>query len=354
MSHSSSNRNRNIRVVAENRWRSVTAWTISQLDVLLHESLLAPYPGLHIRQALLHYSAVVKNRLANYLRKHKSIPCIHEDRTESSANCSIKPWEIDFLFSLEAELWGPHPTLYEQLHPFDHLPNTMPEYFRFPIFFYLVERTMTLFDTEDRYNKSRSKFCEKVIEKCVQKIYPILGETLSLCISVERPEIFVCRGHESSETSNDIVAQQDSDVLYWGESDGTKLQNQSSYFASLIFGLSGKSAISVLRKAFENTRKVKLSEKNKKKKHSGNYFGWYDVLWHYSESMRYRPVHGIDLPAGAVFYGNLAPRWLGTLLLTGFLRILMESGAPVETRWERFSRRAPQFYELMGGEARFG
>ena len=97
----------------------------------------------------------------------------------------------------------------------------------------------------------------------------------------------------------------------------------------------------------------KFKRSNKKRLPSGTYAWWYDVLWHYSESMRYRAVQPSHHAQTRPFFWNRSIRWFASMTVTGLLNIVARRVSLVKTEWQRMQQRHPVLGPLYAGVTRF-
>jgi len=91
----------------------------------------------------------------------------------------------------------------------------------------------------------------------------------------------------------------------------------------------------ILEASFIRTRKDHLtrflSSKKKKSKRLPRKLRayWYDVLWNYSESIRYHLIIPTDQALTNPFYWNRSLRWFTSATITGLLNILSISNSNI-------------------------
>jgi len=115
----------------------------------------------------------------------------------------------------------------------------------------------------------------------------------------------------------------------------------------------------IIEIALRNTRKKlprhilpRAKPKELRKKCNGLKATWYDVLWIYSESIRYHPVCPSDQILRNPFYWNRTIRWLTSAIVSGLFFIIHKSRAgdrQLRSCWEESKNLNPSLRQIFGG-----
>lgn len=312
----------------ERRWRWINGWLTAALHAALCESHIAPASQLRVKDFLTSYSVLLGNR---------------PESLQRVAVCSkVEEWELAYIFHLEEEMWGPDWAEYATFYPPRSLGPKTLETFRFVLLFYIAERCLRLFvDCAERYRTARKGLRRKLFGKD-EGLFTVRAPTL-LC-AMGAPFYLV------GSTKRVRVIGGDGALWQTLRSGTIPTKLQQFYHA-----MTGKEHFAdIVETALRRTREDHLAKSLRKKKGEplprGTEATWYDVLWHYSESVRYNPFVPRNMTDS--FYWNRTVRWFTSLLITGLLWIASSAGAPVMPVWQE--RRCSSLWDALGGNNRFG
>ncbi|MHC4249337.1 MAG: hypothetical protein ACYS9X_09460, partial [Planctomycetota bacterium] len=234
--------------------------------------------------------------------------------------------ELRYLFHLEAELWGPAYQRYLQF--FDQpgpVPYTTVQTFLFVHAFYIIERWLHLFLPPDadlegwgRPGK-RGLLFGKVSHSGVftcshRQCFAALGSPFCLLGSPTGIESIDDDLSDWQRTCRaDVPAPLRS--FYRAACPG------SDHFTTIIETSFVRTREKLPRKLFpRNPRKRRRRDVSRAMRAN-----WYDILWRYSESVRYHPVFAGPAFTGNPFYWNRSVRWCTSLLVSGLLSMALRS-----------------------------
>ena len=311
---------------AQRRWNWINGWLTAALHACIEGVGLEPREDLTIRELLEVYAEQVRRRL--------------QDAQEQGVRAQT--WEIEYIFQLEEELWGSDAETYETFFPKGRGKNELPlQTFHFVLLFYILERCLKLFIREaERYKIGHGKLRQEIFghekglfsEQAVWATQAI-GLPFSLLGSSSRVEELCSTG---------------------GAWEALKRCQVPKKLEEFYFATTGKKHFAeVLEAALKQARKDHLRKKfgrTGKRLRTGVRAWWYDVLWHYSESVRYHALVPSGMTMQQPFYWNRTVRWFGSVALTGLLLVAEQMGVGVGRVWERRSGRITQ---LLGGRRRF-
>lgn len=312
----------------ERRWSWLNGWLTAALHAALWESCIAPASQLRVRDFLTSYSGLLGNRLGSLQRVPECI--------------EVEEWELAYIFHLEEEMWGPDWAEYAAFYPPRSLGPKTLETFRFVLLFYIAERCLKLFvDRAERYRTGRKGLRRKLFGK---------DEGL---FTARAPQLLWAMGAPFYLVgSTKRVRVVGGDGALWQTLRSATIPPKLGDFYR---AMTGKNHFAdVVETALRRTREDHLAKSLRKRKGEplprGTEATWYDVLWHYSESVRYNPF--VPRNVTDSFYWNRTVRWFTSLLITGLLRIASSARAPVKLVWQE--RHGSSLGKMLGGEDRFG
>lgn len=312
------------RTEANRRWKWINGWLTAALHACIASLNLKPDKNLTISVLLSTYSKKVQNKL-------KGVPV---------EQVTADDWEINYIFQLEEELWGPDADRYQTFLPHNCETKGQPlQTFHFVLLFYIVERCLKLFvDPKERYQIGHKGLRRRVFgheDGLLSKRVPGAAQAMGLPFSLTG-----LRG-----TIEGVgLAQREWDAL--------KRSRMPDSLANFYKATTGKKHFSdilevALKQARRDFLKKKFGKKGKRLE-KGVRAWWYDVLWHYSESIRYHALMPSDV--GNPFYWNRTVRWFGSVIVTGLLLVAGHMGAPVNKVWQK---RTGKTVQLLGRNGRF-
>ena len=296
-----------VQVAAVARWN----WINGFLTASLHASI--EYLGLTVSELtfqdfITEYNRSLQRGIQNHQLQHP---------------ISVLSDELRYVFHLESELWGSDYSHYTRFFPPDSFGYNNLETFKFVLSFFSIERCLHLFlpsseKRKGRKGKRRYLFGHQNGLFSVRhvQLLSIMGPPFFL--SANRQKVLAVGSSNSAWSSIKKVAIPPSLSEFYRKVSG----NRHSHFAT------------ILESAFLNTRRTHLVKSLKNKKNQslprGTKAWWYDVLWKYSESIRYHPLLPSKQSLSQPFFWNRSVRWFTSLTLTGLLQILAISNPQVE------------------------
>jgi hypothetical protein len=233
--------------------------------------------------------------------------------------------ELEYLFHLESELWGSRCGHYLPL-----IGKSIPRYcvletYRFTEAFFLLERWLSGFCHVS--SRSRRPYRDALFDsntgiftKQFRDCLAALGAPYNLL--------------SSPTTVRPILGQS------WTSLSSAPVPSGLKAFYRRI----GHSHfVSIVESSFKRTtRKMRSSPKMRARARNLE-ATWYDVLWFYSESMRYRPLSPSRILTSRPFYWNRSVRWCASLLITGLLDLANRSDATgrIPALWRTFQSANP-------------
>jgi len=314
---------------AQKRWDWINGWLAAALHACIRGTELSVGRGLTITDVLEEYSRKVRGGLQG----GGSVP-----------STVVEDWEIDYVFQLEQELWGADWQHYTDFFPGKNQASVHLQTFHFVLFFYVVERCLKLLvDQTARYKIGRKLLRQWIFGKdkgLLSVQWPdgmqALGVPFCLAATPQRVEV-----RNAAQTMWQTLGQEPlgGDIV-----DFYRATTGKAHYVEIV------------EAALRNTRKDHLAKSLRKRKGeklpAGTRAYWYDVLWHYSESIRYRPLlpsqHSVEHP----YYWNRTVRWFTSVVITGLLLMAQSMGASVASVWA--ARERDGLWTPLGGDRRFG
>lgn len=315
---------------SEKRWNWINGW----LTACLHACICGV--GLRVDKNLV-IGALIK-KYAQQVRKD-----LASLSSTKIAIASVENGEIDYVFHLEEEIWGPDWQQYTKFFPQSSEQSILLQSFHFVLCFYIVERVLKMFaDKKKRYSLSRKRL-RRIIFGQKDGLFTVY---LPNAMAAMGPPFFLAANTRRVETVGITQTKWNSLCTL---SQPRKLK--SFYQATT----NKEHFCKVIESALVSTRNdhvVKSLRKAKGKKlPKGTQSYWYDVLWHYSESIRYHPLTLAPQSVTDPFHWNRTVRWFTSIAITGLLLIAQKMGAPVPSVWG--TRRQSRLWQALGGSARF-
>ena len=343
---------------AQKRWDWINAFLAATLHAAIEYLRTTKYlqwrshRGLRFQDFTQAYARQVQVRLQGV-----SLPALPR---------TLSPEEIRYIFHLEGEVWGNH---WGRYTPFLDTATTTSngeilETFRFVMTFFLIDRCLNLFLPEPqnlpsgnckkkkkkrkrsgrglwrRYLFGRKDTCHPggIFSVHYPHLLEAMGPPFFLRAGTRRVEALSGSRSDWVHLQTAVVSP-DLQRFYLGVTNG-----KHNHFAPIL-------AQSFIRARQEFL--VRKFKKNKKRLPPQTYAWWYDVLWHYSESMRYRAVLPSQHAQTRPFFWNRSIRWFASMTVTGLLNIVARQASLVKTEWQRMQQRHPVLGPLYAGVTRF-
>lgn len=328
-------------VQAQKRWDWINGFLTACLHSLLIDTRVKVKTSLNFQQ----FHDVYIKRLLSDLENLKTVHKLH---------FTIPDERVRYIFHLEAELWGANWRDYMNFFP-DKTNKTIGyeplQTFGFVHAFFLLERCLELFiDNQQTGDYGRGQFRRKLFglkDGLLSSQYPelleVLGPPFLLCADTQR---VYCIGNG---------------LRRWKKIKNCRISSTLQIFYEATTGKPHFSKI--LEASFVNTRKNHLTRyfrtQGKKTKRLPRQLRayWYDVLWNYSESVRYHLIFPTNQALTNPFYWNRSLRWFTSATITGLLNILTKSHSNIRQVWKEMrtnSRILTNVFSTKTGEARFG
>jgi len=328
---------------AQKRWDWINAFLTATLHAVIEYLGLQVHRELDFQEFIRAYIQRVQTRLQG-----TSVPAL--PRTPSLE-------ELRYIFHLEGEVWGIHWARYTAF--FDTgTPSSddstdssnngeILETFRFVMAFFVIERCLDLFLEESEIGElgrgmRRRKFFGRANGLFAVQARPLLaslGPPFFLYANTRRA-IPLPMERVTWQSLQEVSVPEPLRAFYHRASNG-----RHHHFAS------------ILERSFVRARTdflvQKLRRRNQKRLPPGVYAWWYDVLWRYSESIRYRPVLPSSYMQQHPFFWNRSIRWFTSMVVTGLLNIVARQSSLVKTEWQHMQRRHPVLGPLYAGMTRF-
>lgn len=312
---------------ARKRWDWINGWLTAALHSVVAWTAVRVDHGLSVDRFLEAYSRKVRGRV----RSGTSGPPVEE-------------WEIDYVFQLEEELWGVDWADYRLFFGKPGQRVELLETFKFVLAFYIAERCLKLLAEQgERYRLSRGKLRRRMFGSdggvfTVEEPWAAEAMGPPFCLRGETTKVSAGSGAEREwKMLRGVAVPSELKEFY-------KAVTRKEHFTQIVETGLIRTRRDHLVKAFRRPRSARLP--------GGTKAWWYDVLWHYSESVRYHPLAPSSVSLRQPFHWNRTVRWLTSVLVSGLLLVAAERGAPVREVWHRRSGRA--VWRSLGGAGRFG
>lgn len=308
------------------RWDWINGFVAAALHALLADLELALKPDLTFSDACEHYSDILHKRLAS---THLQLPVY-----------PIEQSEVEYLFHLEAELWGADYGQYSRFFQDDGVDQSVMvlQTFLFPMSFFLIERWLSIFIPESNRTASRRG----------RRRY-LFGKNDGV-FSVQYKEFLQVMGSpfDLSSCTTKVLCESGT----WEQLKQCKISPSLKNFYRTVTGK--RHFVEIIESAYKSTRRKLPSHLGASK---GEHFKayWYDVLWVYSESIRYNPICPSDKALSKPFYWNRSIRWLTSLAITALATLAEASGAEVvKAYWQKAVAVNPALNDVFGKSRNLG
>lgn len=309
------------------RWNWINAFLAAALNATMEYCNNAPRNDLTFQEFISNYVNLVRDRLR----------CPFPDVT-------FELGELAYVFQLEGELWGSDWEIYTSFFPTEEHERRQPlQTFHLVLAFFTIERCLAAFQPPERKANTGRKGRRRDLFGWEHGVFSV---RYPHCLEAMGPPFFLC-----ANTSGAIGVGQATDL--WLELRERPVPDRLQEFYAATSGYQHFAPI--LEKALINTRKdylPKVLPKDGRRLPHGTRAWWYDVLWRYSESVRYRLIMPAPEAQERPFFWNRSIRWFTSLTITGLLTIAAESEPSVRNSWESCRRRNPVLGGVFEGVAR--
>ena len=240
--------------------------------------------------------------------------------------------ELRYLFHLESELWDTDYRNYLTFYCTTYPPNLL-QTFKFTHGFYLLERWLRAFIPPvgtGRRNRERDSLFH------------------------ENTGLFTCNHNQCLESLGVpfSLLSSTSSVSSIGSGAWSTLAGISVPYRlrQLYIRLSGYAdPVSIVEAGFKRTRR-KLAKRLGRRYNRGLRSTWYDVMWHYSETVRYRAISPNSFSITQPFYWNRCVRWCSSLMATGMIEMASRSDGTnrISSLWQSAMSQNPILYSVFG------
>ncbi len=316
------------------RWNWINGFLTAFLHAVMENLGLTANRGLKFTDFIQSYTSHLQSNL-----RRITVPTLLR---------SLSAEELRYIFHMEGEIWGiqwrHYVNFFQSRSTFTR--REILETLRFVMTFFLIDRCLDLFLPDSllrsgRGRRRRELFGQRngLFSRYSLDLLEIMGPPFYLKANTR--QVFGCtRGAQASwENMRRSPIPKTLQSFYHQVSGG------HTHFAS------------ILERAFIQTRKGFLVRKFKShtERHlpPGTYAWWYDVLWHYSESMRYRAVLPSQHAQTRPFFWNRSIRWFASMIVTGLLNIVAQASPQVLREWRRMQAHHPVLGPLYAGVTRF-
>lgn len=259
---------------------------------------------------------------------------------------TLKPGELEYVFHLESELWGSDWKHYVHFFATKGSRSCQPlQTFHFALAFFTIERCLALFlPAQQRLSKSGRTGRRRDLFGWEHGVFSV---QYPHCLEVMGPPFFLCADRRQANAVGTATT-------LWSDLARTpvppELQqfylatSRHEHFTQILETAFVQARVSYLTKA--------LPRRGKKRLPPGTRAWWYDVLWRYSESIRYGDLVPTSEACQRPFFWNRSVRWFTSLTITGLLTIAAESEPSVRNIWESCRRKNPVLGGVFEGVAR--
>jgi len=322
---------------AQRRWNWINGWLTAALNACIESVGLSLNRNPTITSLIEQYSQRVLSKLKELSKELSKIP-----------NMTIDNWEIEYVFHLEEELWGPDWENYINFFPTNYIKNKSSEIllqtFHFVLSFYIIERCLKLLigNQRERYKLSRKSFRrqlfgskEGLLSVKFPQVMGALGAPFFLAATTRRVEVVGACSKDWEELRKKPVPEQLK--RFYRKTTG------KDHFVDIIERALISTRNDHIRKTFQQGKRKSLPQ--------GTRAYWYDVLWHYSESIRYNPILPSPISVEKPFFWNRTIRWFTSIAITAIFLIIQKKGAPISKIWKQYANR--ELGKRLGGNKRF-
>jgi len=301
-------------IQAQKRWDWINGFLTASLHACI-DYLNLRVSNLGFPDFINAYVDVVRNNLPNQLPQ-----------------ITVNQQDLGYIFHLESELWGSDYQLYITFfQPREDETIQFPlQTFHFVLSFFIIERCLNLFLPESLRQSGR-KGRRRYLFGYQNGLFSIRRPQL---LEAMGPPFFLCANTQTVQTVGNAGNIWNS---LWQASIHPSLQG----FYQSVSGGNHNHFCSIIEAAFirtRNTHIVATFRQGNKRLPQGTRAWWYDVLWKYSESIRYNPLMPSRQSLAHPFFWNRSIRWFTSLVVTALLEIIAASNNVVDQVWRNILR----------------
>jgi len=319
---------------ATRRWNWINAFLTASLHAAIVDLNRRPTPTFTFKDLIQEYIGRLRNALSQL-----SFSKIPQNSGEKD--------EIEYIFHLESEVWGNDWERYFSF--FDSSGQSQQpilQTFHFVISFYAIERCLSTFQPLQRRAKGTGRKGRR---------RDLFGYENGI-FSAQYPHILDLMGPPFYLRANTVkIETSDGSLGAWQSLKAVSIPPNLQEFYKATSGRTHFTDI--LEVSFVSTRKThllaNLREKKQKRLPRQTRAWWYDVLWKYSESLRYNRVLPSRIVQEYAFFWNRTLRWFTSLTLTGLLYIAAQYNRKVGNAWQFISIQNSVLRNLYEGINRF-
>ncbi|MDD5453311.1 MAG: hypothetical protein PHZ21_03405 [Candidatus Bipolaricaulis sp.] len=257
-----------------------------------------------------------------------------------------KPGELEYIFHLESELWGSDWKHYVRFFATEESRNCQPlQTFHFALAFFTIERCLALF-LPDEKKKWGERGRASRRRDLFGREHGVFSVNCPHCLEAMGPPFFLCADGKQATAVGTATT-------VWSKLTQTPVPPELRQFYRATSRYEHFAPI--LEAAFVRTHASHLPKalnKDKKPLPPGTRAWWYDVLWRYSESIRYGHLVPTSEACESPFFWNRSIRWFTSLTITGLLTIAAAAEPSVAGIWESCRRKNPVLGGVFEGVAR--
>lgn len=316
-------------VQAQKRWDWINGFLTASLHACISH-LNLNVSSLNFQDFIDAYVRIVRNNLPNQLPQ-----------------VTVNQQNLEYIFHLESELWGSeyqHYASFFQQREGESVQSPL-QTFHFVLSFFIIERCLNLFLPEDLRQsgrKKRRRYLFGYQNGLFSVRHPQLIEALG-------PPFFLCANTQTVQfvgNAGDI----------WNHLRQASIPPSLQGFYQSVSSRNHNHFCSIIEAAFIRTRKTHIFKtfvQQNRRLPQGTRAWWYDVLWKYSESIRYNPLVPSRQSLEHPFFWNRSIRWFTSFVLTGLLQIIARSNSLVANTWNFIQNSNPVLFGVYNGCRRF-
>jgi len=316
-------------IQAQMRWNWINGFLTASLNASI-EYLNLSVSGLTFADFIDEYVYAIQRQLQNFSHLPQ-FTFLQED--------------LEYVFHLESELWGIDYKCYGQFFQSTSSNPHNLQTFKFVLAFFIIERCLHLFVPQSQRRAGR-KAKRRYLFGYQNGLFSVRHTPL---LEVMGPPFFL-------KASRKNVSAVGNAGHIWTSLTQASVPSSLESFYQMISRGRHKHFCSIIEAAFINTRKthlVRMLPKNGKRLPPETRAWWYDVLWNYSESIRYHPLLLSSQSIAQPFFWNRSIRWFTSLAVTGLLQILAASNPIVNQTWRSVLRSNRILSQVFRGCSRF-
>jgi hypothetical protein len=248
----------------------------------------------------------------------------------------LKASELDYLFHLESEMWGTDFNRYTSFFETRSVHAKLLQTFLLPHSFFLFERWLYSFIPHNRrvsrgrpsirrdlFGKNAGIFTSN--EECLASF----GPPYNLLATSSTVMPAGCQGNPTNDWSQLAHAHVPGPISLFYRS-----VCRLPHFVPIIDGSFKNSRIKLPKHLVRNKR-------DRRRESRGLRSTWYDVLWLYSESVRYHLIRPSATSLARPFYWNRSVRWYSSIIISGLMCLIdrCDPTLNVSNSWQMFLNR---------------